>query len=154
MAHPQGTLEDAALVERALVALIEIEVGQVPPSLNRVATRGSRFKVSRAKKSLQEELVWALLAAKVPKGLTRVEASASLRFPQRRRRDPGNYGWLIEKSLGDALAPHDPEHPHRWLPDDTAAFFAYGPTVIEEEPGPARTTIILNLQRESADAAA
>lgn len=93
---------------------------------------------------MEEQMTWLLLKARLPKGLTHVEASASLRFATRHRRDPDNYGWLLGKALGDALSPHDQGAPHRWLPDDTAEFFAFmGPVVIEAEPGSPRTTITL-----------
>lgn len=116
--------------------------------MNRVGTRGSRFAVNRAKKDLQEQITWELVAAGVPRGLSHVSVRAELRFPRRAaRRDPGNFGWLLDKALGDALAPHDQDAPHRWLPDDTSEFYEYGPTVIESEPGPARSRLVLTVAK-------
>lgn len=121
-----------------------IRVPVVPPSLNKIATRGSRFATSRAKKDLQEQFHWELLLQRVPEGLRRVVASATLQFPTRHRRDPGNFSWLIEKSLGDALAPHDRAAPHRWLADDTADYFVFQtPITILPDRGPAFTEVRL-----------
>lgn len=121
---------------------VEFSVPWLPPSLN-TGTRGRGIAAHRAKKKMEEQLVWALIGAKVPRGLAHVTATASLRFPTNHRRDPDNYGWLLGKALGDALAPHSPLAPHRWLPDDTAEFFAFVTPVTFEPKGPARTTIRL-----------
>lgn len=122
----------------------QLELGYTPPSLNRMATRGNRFAVRSAKRSLQNDLTLMLLAERVPEPLTLVKASAELRFAQRRRRDPGNFSWLLEKALGDALAPHDTNAPHRWLPDDTAEYFVFcAPVTIAADPGRPYTRVSL-----------
>lgn len=107
----------------------------IPPSLNTIGTRGSHWVVARHKKRWQGAYEALLLSSTLPRGLERVEATASLRFPVRRRRDEGNYRWLIEKALGDALVNGG------WLQDDTSAEFRFGRVEFEEETGPARTTI-------------
>lgn len=120
----------------------------VPRSLNRIATRGSRYAV-RAEKKRWEEIFWAcLLESHVPRNLLWVEARAELRFPTKHRRDSGNFGWILEKALGDSLSPHD-RLAERWLPDDTDEFFRWRGTIIEAERGAPRTKIILDYQRIS-----
>ncbi len=77
------------------------------------------------------------MAAKVPRGLHHVTANALLRFPTRRRRDEGNFRWLLEKALGDALQNGG------WLPDDTPEFYLFGRCQFDPEPGPARTIVTI-----------
>lgn len=62
---------------------------------------------------MQGELELLLLTTELPRRLMSVEATAVLFFPVARRRDEGNYRWLLEKALGDALVNGG------WLPDDT-----------------------------------
>src|SRR5947207_1933958 len=76
-----------------------------------------------------------LLAEQLPRRLERVEASAVLTFPTRRRRDEGNYRALLEKALGDALVEG------RWLVDDTPERFTFGTVSFAE--GQPRTAIEL-----------
>lgn len=121
----------------------QIVLNLVPPSLNK-ATRGRGIATHRKKKQIEEEMVMRLLAAGVPKSLTHVQISASLRFPTRHRRDPDNFGFLLTKAMGDALSPHASTHPHRWLPDDTAQYYTFHqPVTIEPEIGSPRTTLTL-----------
>lgn len=125
----------------------QIVLNSVPDSLNK-ATRGRGIATHRKKKLLEEEMVMRLLAAGVPKSLTRVEVSASLRFPTRHRRDPDNFGFLLAKAMGDALAPHSALHPHRWLQDDTAEYYAFfQPVTFEKEIGSPRTILSLAWMR-------
>lgn len=107
----------------------------VPPSLNRLGTRGSHWEVGKAKRRWQEILEGLLLGSGLPRGLTSVEASALLRFPVVRRRDSGNFSWLIEKALGDSLVRGG------WLADDTADEFRFFGVEFDSELGPARTVI-------------
>lgn len=125
------------------VGTTEITLNLVPPSLNK-AMRGRGREAHRKKKEIEEQLVWLFIAAALPKGLTSVRAFARLRFPTRHRRDPDNFGYLIGKALGDALAPHSATHPHRWLPDDTAQYYQWvTPVEFEEEIGAPRTVLTL-----------
>jgi hypothetical protein len=117
----------------------KLELPYVPPSQNQ--RRGEHWAKTRArKKKLQDDLFVLMLAEKLPKGLTRVHATASIRLPQNRRRDEGNYRDALEKALGDALQ-------LQWLPDDTPEFFTFGALTFEEETGAARTTITLEVER-------
>jgi len=100
--------------------IVRVWIGATPPSLNVIAGRGSRFEFASAKRRWQSDLGVLLMAEAVPRGLERVEASAVLSFPTRRRRDEGNYRTLLEKALGDALVEGG------WLPDDTPDRFRFG----------------------------
>lgn len=97
----------------------------------------------RRKRQAEGELAMLLLAAGVPRPIPggRVHATAQILFPTVRRRDEGNYRTALEKALGDALAPHDPEHPFRWLPDDTPEHFTFGAVTFgQTNLNPARVT--------------
>lgn len=107
-----------------------------PPSLNR-AGRNNPLAQHHLKTRLQHDLELYLLNAKLPRPLGAVRASAVLRFPARRRRDEGNYRWLLEKALGDALVNG------RWLTDDTPASFRFGELSFDGERGDAQTTLRL-----------
>lgn len=114
---------------------ITLTLHQTPPSLNVVGLH-SHWRVGhKAKQRLQDDLHWLLVASKLSKGLSRVEASARLTFPTRRRRDEGNWRSLIEKALGDALVAGG------WLSDDTPDRYRFGACLIDTTPGPARTVI-------------
>lgn len=95
------------------------EIGGVPPSLNRISSRGSRWAYSKAKKEWQRDIGLALMACGLPRDRVSLRTMAVLRFPTAHRRDAGNFGWLLEKCLGDALVEGG------WLPDDTPDFFRF-----------------------------
>lgn len=97
-----------------------LSIPGTPPSMNQVGLR-SHWSVGRAEKLKWEGwLGIALLEQRVPKGLKSVQASAALRFKQRRRRDEGNHRMLIEKALGDVLVSAG------YLPDDTPDLYRFG----------------------------
>jgi hypothetical protein len=91
----------------------------VPPSLNRVASRGSRWAYSKAKREWQSNLEQLLMLVKLPRPVAHVEASAVLTFPVMRKRDEGNFRFMLEKALGDALVNGG------WLEDDDADRFEF-----------------------------
>jgi hypothetical protein len=97
-----------------------------PPSLNAIAGRGSRHAFSRAKRRWQADLATMLMVRAVPRGLSRVEATALLTFPTRRRRDEGNFRVLLEKALGDALVEG------AWLSDDVPEHLTFGSVTFGE----------------------
>lgn len=113
-----------------------LEWADVPPSLNRQG-RVHPMKQARLKRQLEDVLFVLLLEAKVPRGLASVEARAKLRFPVRRRRDEGNFRWLLEKALGDVLQAGG------WLEDDTPDQYRFFGLEFEDELGPRRTTVVL-----------
>jgi hypothetical protein len=108
------------------------------PSLNRIATRGSRHAVHREKKRWQEIIAQLLLLARLPRELPHVSAHASLRFPVARRRDAGNHAWLLDKALGDALTQLGV------VADDTPEHYEFTGLTFEATPGPKRTLIFLS----------
>lgn len=115
---------------------IELVWNDVPPSLNE-AGRSHPKAQGRIKKALQEVLEGHLMASGLPRDLSLVEAWAHLRFPVDRGRDEGNFRWMLEKALGDALTNG------RWLPNDTADEFRFYLLRFDKEPGPARTIVTL-----------
>lgn len=114
-----------------------ITLGYTPVSLNQGGMRAHHLKQYRLKHGLQRDLEALLMAERLPRGMRYVTASASLRFPVRRRRDEGNFRWLLEKALGDALVNGG------WLPDDTPANYRFATVTFEPEPGPPRTMLSL-----------
>ena len=119
------------------MSAVGLAISDTPPSLNRAGTRGSHWLVSKAKRRWQADLELLLLGSGLPRGLQHVSASATLRFPTRRRRDAGNYSWLLEKALGDALVNG------RWLADDTPEFFEFSGVSFSAESGPHQTIVSL-----------
>jgi hypothetical protein len=122
------------------VGIIEVHYDDCPPSLNRVHSRHwSAFR----KEKQRWQRIWAgvLLLEGLPRPLETVFANASMRFPVRRPRDEGNFRWMLEKALGDALVEG------RWLVDDTQERFSTGAVIFESEPGPHRTTLRLTYER-------
>lgn len=117
-----------------------LELAETPPSLNRFGSvgGGTYYLYRRLKKEWQETLGVALMAAGVPRGLGKVSATATMRFSTRRKRDEGNFRWLLEKALGDTLVNGG------WLADDDAAAFTFGAVTFDPEPGDPLTVIELS----------
>jgi hypothetical protein len=115
--------------------VVTLNLNDVPPSLNRIGMRGSHWATTEKKKQWQHDLGFMLMAEKLPRGLERVTATASLRFPKANRRDEGNFSWLLEKALGDALQEGG------WLQDDTPDQYRFRGLVFEAERGPKRTLV-------------
>jgi Holliday junction resolvase RusA-like endonuclease len=114
--------------------------GAVPRSFNETRTAHWRA-AQREKKEWQEVFCRLIMLQRVPSLSNggQLAASATLRFPKRRRRDEGNYRTPVEKALGDALTAM------RVLPDDTPEHWRFDRLTIEEHPGPARTQVVLAL---------
>lgn len=121
--------------------ICEITHDATPPSFNETGFTGSRWKLTRAKKEWQQVIEARLMVADLPRGLVRVKATVRLRFPKRRGRDTNNYVVLLDKVLGDALVNG------RWLPDDTPEFYTFAGLAFEPEPGPHRTTVVLEYEK-------
>lgn len=123
--------------------IFELSVPQTPPSLNaaKLGSRGAHMRAHRLKKSWEGMLMIALLEQRVPKKLRRVHATAVCRFAQKRKRDEGNFRYLLEKALGDALqlGGH--------LADDTPEEFTFGALTFDPERGSARTLVTLEVWR-------
>lgn len=119
---------------RGLDRVFIIEYDDCPPSLNHAHSRHWSY-FHRHKRAWQD--IFEALLLQVPRRLAYVHAEASLRFPVRRRRDEGNFRWLLEKALGDALVNGG------WIADDTPDYFRTGLLTFEEDAGPKRTTVFL-----------
>lgn len=118
--------------------MILLEFNETPSSFNRAGARGSWWTFATAKKKWQRDIGWALIASGAKRPLpSPCSVHAVLRFPQRRRRDEGNFKVLLEKACGDALTEGS------WLPDDTPEHYRFTRVEFEEERGPARTRIVI-----------
>lgn len=74
-----------------------------PPSLNDGGSGMDRMAFYELKKTWQAALTSELDASGLPKGLAFVSVEGLIGFPTLAERDQGNYRWMIEKALGDAL---------------------------------------------------
>lgn len=111
----------------------------VPPSLNAIATHGTHWPYTKAKKRWQEIIEGLLLVSKLPP-MERVSASAELTFPTRQRRDTGNFRFMLEKALGDALVNAGK------LADDDADRYSFGHVTMGYEKGHRMTVIRLEYE--------
>lgn len=74
-----------------------------PPSLNAGGSGLDRMAFQALKGAWQAAFAEALRGSGLQTGLARVVVEAQIGFPTRASRDEGNYRWMIEKALGDAL---------------------------------------------------
>lgn len=115
--------------------------GDTPPSLNKIGSRGtSHWPYTRAKRQWQDIITVLLLKEQVPRRLSFVRVTATLRFPVVRQRDAGNHAWMLEKACGDALVTG------RWLVGDTPEHFEFGGLEFDEELGPRQTILSLTFR--------
>ena len=136
--NARGILD--AMTATSTTSTMTLSLPYLPSSANRdMYAHWSRRR--RAKQRLQRDLEALLMAAGVPRGVERVDASAVLVVPDRRRRDGDNYRWPLSKALGDALVAGG------WLVDDTPEHFAFGELVFEPMPGQALTCVTLGWGR-------
>jgi hypothetical protein len=119
--------------------IYELSFPECPPSFNKVGHTGNRWGWSREKKKWQEMIELMLIVEKVPRGLSYVQASATLRFKINRKRDEGNYRTILEKCLGDALTNGG------WLSDDTPDEFRFDRVVFLEAGETQEATLILEV---------
>jgi hypothetical protein len=97
-----------------------LDIPGTPKSFNAVGLH-SHWSVGRnLKQKWQSNIETALMVAAVPRGLGSVLVSGRLEFPQRRRRDEGNFRTILEKACGDALVNGG------WLEDDTPELYRFG----------------------------
>jgi hypothetical protein len=109
----------------------------VPKSLNVHGSGANRFVYQAQKKAWAERLTELLLACGLPRGLGHVHVEGQLCFPDRTRRDQGNYRFMVEKSLGDALKEGG------WLPDDDWSHYEFGGLAYRYEAGVSFTRLML-----------
>jgi hypothetical protein len=105
-----------------------------PPSLNDLGGANPHV-YNDAKGKWQAMLAEALAAQDLPRGLGRVVAEGECCFPDRRRRDQGNYRYFIEKALGDALVHGGGGIPGGWLEDDDWTRYEFGGLAYRHTPG-------------------
>lgn len=118
-----------------------LSIPGTPKSFNQVGLH-SHWTVGRAEKQRWEGwLAIALLEQRVPKRLKHVEATATLRFKQRRRRDSGNFRPLLEKALGDILVSNG------YLPDDTSDLYRFGRVELFAPVDRPETILVLDYSR-------
>ncbi len=91
-----------------------------PPSLNVHGSGANVFTYQTMKQNWMERLTQLLRESGLPKGLASVRARGQVCFPDRQRRDQGNFRFLIEKALGDALVKGG------WLEDDDWSRYQFG----------------------------
>jgi hypothetical protein len=78
-----------------------------------------------------------LEASGLPKGLRRVVVEGEVSFPDRAKRDQGNYRVLLEKVLGDVLVDGG------WLDDDDWDRYEFGNLQRRDEGRVSRTRLML-----------
>ncbi len=115
---------------------VEVSVAACPPSLNDVAGQGSRYRWIAAKKRWYGLLQAALVDAGMLPCLS-VYVEGQVTFPNRIKRDQGNYRAPLEKFLGDALQRGG------YLPDDDWAHYQFGDLQAGYEKGVSRTQLVL-----------
>jgi hypothetical protein len=112
-----------------------------PPSYN--ALGGGRGTGAAAMVGAQMKQTWqaifreALAPTALPKGLAKVLVEGTIVFPDRGRRDQGNFRVVIEKALGDALVDGG------WIEDDDWTRFEFGQLSMEVEPGVSATRLAI-----------
>lgn len=128
------------MTEPEITTIYTIKLPGTPPSLNTMGTRGSHWATSRTKKQWEGYCTFALIEARVPRGLSFVRASAVCHFTSNRNRDEGNYRWMLEKSLGDALQ-------LGWIEDDNADHFLFDRVEIGEKRKAPITIVKLEVRK-------
>lgn len=116
---------------------LTISYDDTPPSFNRVGSRGGQQAFHREKKKWQGIFETLMLATGFPREWESITVTVRLTFPEKRKRDEGNFRSLIEKALADALVNG------RWIPDDTPEHFFLERVHFEQQTGRPKTNIEL-----------
>jgi hypothetical protein len=107
-----------------------------PKSLNVFASSRNEFTYLRAKQMWEERIVELLRDAQLePAGRFLVEGEMC--FPDKIRRDQGNYRFIIEKAMGDALTSEG------YLEDDDWSRYEFGNLTYRYEKGVSCTRLVL-----------
>jgi hypothetical protein len=117
---------------------VELRYADTPPSLNTQATSHWR-RYHGSKRKWQGVFEGLLLGSKMPRPARNVYAEAILTFPTNRRRDEGNFRYMIEKALGDALVNGG------WIADDTPEHYRMGRVVFQHVPNARETLVLLTV---------
>jgi hypothetical protein len=120
-----------------------------PPSFNVGGSGFNRFVYQNVKKQWSEKIIAALEFAALPRPLGYVQVEGLLGFPDRTRRDQGNYRVLLEKVVGDALQEGG------WLADDSWDFYEFGGLAYRYEKGEMWTKLMVmpEWEKETPDVA-
>jgi hypothetical protein len=124
---------------------VAVAIPETPPSLNQWLSRHWRVR-DREKRALELVIHAHLVKAGFVGRYERIEAEVVFRFPDRRKRDTGNYSSTLEKCLGDVLK-------GRWIADDDAQRFYMRSARISEQRGPAETLLVIDGLHEERGAA-
>ena len=108
-----------------------------PQSLNVGGSGSNHFAYQTAKKQWQAVFTALLEATGLPTGLARIVVEGERGFPDRTRRDQGNFRFMIEKALGDALVTGG------WLEDDDWQRYSFGDLAYRYKKGEAWTRLML-----------
>lgn len=121
----------------------------IPPSFNMGGSGSNRFTYQNTKHAWQSLFIELLTEQRLPKPLGYVEVEGQMGFPDRTRRDQGNFRILVEKALGDALVEGG------WLEDDSWDFYEFGRLAKKYDKGEQWTRLMLisDWPREAPDAA-
>jgi hypothetical protein len=125
---------------------VTIVIDRTPPSLNDVVGQGHWRRYHTIKKQWQAILRELLAAADTPR-MGRVLVEGVVTFPDRRKHDQGNYRFVLEKALGDALVVGG------WLVDDDWGRYEFGNLAADYAKGVRRTVLTL-FPLEAMEAAA
>lgn len=115
---------------------IVIEINQIPPSMNDIIGQGSRWRYTFEKKKWGKLLTQALLDHGVGR-CRRMLVEGQVTFPSRVKHDQGNYRFMLEKALGDALQAAGV------LEDDDWDHYEFGGLHKAYEKGVRRTRLLL-----------
>lgn len=105
-----------------------------PPSMN-VLGSGNQFLYQAIKKSWQPLLIGLLEESELPRPLSAVLVEGEVTFPDRTKRDQGNFRGPLEKVLGDALKEGGWLGDDKWFP---VRLYEFGNLVALYEKGVAR----------------
>jgi Holliday junction resolvase RusA-like endonuclease len=127
------------------VPTARLEWDDCPPSMNAKASGyGANHHVaSRTKRTWEGVMMAMLLKAKLPKDLAWVRVNMELRFPDKRRRDEGNFRMVVEKALGDVMQRMG------YISDDTPDIYRFGSVTFDPEKGPKRMILTLDYELEN-----
>lgn len=130
LGHPEHTPE------------VVIEIDQLPPSMNDIIGQGSRWRYTAEKKKWGKLLKQALQDAGMGR-CDRVYAEGQVTFPSRIKHDQGNYRFMLEKALGDALQAAGV------IEDDDWDSYSFGDLSHTYEKGVRRTRLLLMPEHEA-----
>ncbi len=108
-----------------------------PPSLNAQGSSANRFIYQAQKQAWQEMWTRRLRESSLPARVGSVYVEGQICFPDRAKRDQGNFRHLIEKSCGDALVSA------HYLEDDDWDHFEFGRLRREYQRGVSWTALTL-----------